>query len=30
MCLDGYGQVEVDGDRPVNFSKGEIVFMQLE
>lgn len=21
MCLDGYGQVEVDGDKPVRFSK---------
>ena len=26
MCLDGYGQVEVDGDKPVRFSKGETVF----
>lgn len=27
MCLDGYGQVEVDGDKPVRFSKGETVFL---
>ena len=27
MCLDGYGQVEVDGDKPVRFTKGEIVFL---
>lgn len=27
MCLDGYGQVEVDGDNPVRFSKGETVFL---
>lgn len=27
MCIDGYGQVEVDGDRPVRFSKGETVFL---
>ena len=27
MCLDGYGQVEVDGDKPVRFTKGETVFL---
>lgn len=27
MCMDGYGQVEVDGDKPVRFSKGETVFL---
>lgn len=27
MCLDGYGQVEVDGDKPVRFFKGETVFL---
>ena len=27
MCLDGDGQVEVDGDKPVRFSKGETVFL---
>ena len=27
MCLDGYGQVEVDGDKPVRFAKGETVFL---
>lgn len=27
MCLDGYGQVEVVGDKPVRFSKGETVFL---
>lgn len=27
MCLDGYGQVEMDGDKPVRFSKGETVFL---
>lgn len=27
MCLDGYGQVEVDGYKPVRFSKGETVFL---
>lgn len=27
MCLDGYGQVEVDGDKQVRFSKGETVFL---
>lgn len=27
MCLDGYGQVEVDGEKPVRFSKGETVFL---
>ena len=27
MCLDGYGQVEVDGDKPIRFSKGETVFL---
>ena len=27
MCLDGYGQVEVAGDKPVRFSKGETVFL---
>ena len=27
MCLDGYGQVEVGGDKPVRFSKGETVFL---
>lgn len=27
MCLDGYGQVEVDGDKLVRFSKGETVFL---
>lgn len=27
MCLDGYGQVEVDEDKPVRFSKGETVFL---
>lgn len=27
MCLDGYGQVEADGDKPVRFSKGETIFL---
>lgn len=27
MCLDGYGQVEVDNYKPVTFSKGETVFL---
>lgn len=27
MCLNGYGQVEVDGDKPVRFTKGETVFL---
>ena len=27
MCLDGYAQVEVDGDKPVRFSKGDTVFL---
>ena len=27
MCLDGYGQVEVDGYKPVRFSRGETVFL---
>ena len=27
MCLAGYGQVEVDGDKPVRFTKGETVFL---
>lgn len=27
MCLDGYGQVEVDRYKPVRFSKGETVFL---
>lgn len=27
MCIDGYGQVEVDGGKPVRFSKGETVFL---
>lgn len=27
MCLDGYGQVEVDGYKLVRFSKGETVFL---
>ena len=27
MCLDGYGQVEVDGDKPIRFSKGDTVFI---
>lgn len=27
MCLDGYGQVEVDGDKPVRSSTGETAFL---
>lgn len=27
MCLDGYGQIEVDGDKPVRFTKGETIFV---
>ena len=27
ICLEGYGQVGVDGDKPVRFTKGETVFL---
>lgn len=30
MYLDGYGQVELNGDKPIRFSKGETVFLPTE